>query len=149
MIQWHAKSFTALSTRELYQFLKLRVDVFVVEQHCPYPELDGYDHHDKLIHLMGWQDDVLCCYARILPPGLTFDTPSIGRVIVSATARGGQLGRTLMQQAITICQTSWPKHAITIGAQAHLQRFYQSLGFTPISDIYLEDGIPHLDMQLG
>ncbi|WP_105903579.1 GNAT family N-acetyltransferase [Vibrio gangliei] len=145
-IQWHCKSFQQLSTQELYQLLKLRVDVFVVEQTCPYPELDGKDCLDGVYQLLGYQDDQLVACSRLLAAGVSFDTVSIGRVATLASARGHGLGHQLMQTSIEACQKIWGDVEITIGAQAHLEVYYGKHGFQKISEEYLEDGIPHIDM---
>lgn len=148
MLKWTCKSFCQLSVDELYQILKLRVDVFVVEQNCPYPELDGHDTYSEVRHLMLYQQDQLSAYARLLSPGMTYPTVAIGRVIVAPHARGEKLGRALMNKAIEQCKTLWPEQSITIEAQAHLQAFYESVGFRTISDVFLEDGIEHRHMLL-
>lgn len=147
MINWQLLTFRELSCEQLYTLLKLRVDVFVVEQNCPYPELDNLDQTPELRHLLGYQDDTLVAYARLLPAGLTHDTPSIGRVIVAEQARGQQLGDELLEQAIDATEQLWPGQAITIAAQNHLLSFYQSAGFQPQGEVFLEDGIPHITMQ--
>ncbi|CAG8999887.1 MAG: Protein ElaA [Candidatus Celerinatantimonas neptuna] len=147
MLTWTEKYFNQLSNYELYQLMKLRVDVFVVEQQCPYPELDNHDYHPDLIHLLGFRGDELVAYARIIPAGLTYPTPSIGRVITSAAIRGQGIGQTLLEHAIASCQHHWPNQPITIGAQYHLMKFYQNFGFAPTGEPYLEDGIRHIKMQ--
>ena len=131
------------SALELYAMLKMRVDVFVVEQECPYPELDGNDAACLHLRLLDG-DDLLAC-ARLWRP--TPDVlPRIGRVTVSPNHRGKRLGEALMRESITECEKAYPGEPIEISAQAHLQKFYGSLGFAAISDEYLEDGIPHVDM---
>lgn len=147
MIQWHLVPFSQLSTTQLYQLLKLRVDVFVVEQNCPYPELDGNDILHGVHHLLGYKNDELVACTRLLPAGTTYDSISIGRVATKHNARGGGLGHQLMQKSIMYCQQLWPNEAIEIGAQEHLKPFYQQHGFVVTSDVYLEDGIPHVDMK--
>ncbi|MDF2153187.1 GNAT family N-acetyltransferase [Vibrio sp. CAU 1672] len=147
MINWVTLPFSQLSTYQLYDMLRLRVDVFVVEQTCPYPELDGKDTLAGVYHLLGYQDDQLVACARLLPPGTTYANVSIGRVVTRESARGGGLGHQLLEQAIRQCQTFWPKQTIDIGAQQHLTAFYASHGFGVISESYLEDGIPHVDMR--
>jgi len=132
-----------LSAVELYELLKLRVDVFVVEQACAYPELDGNDA--DCLHLRLTDGTGLIACARLWRP--TPDhLPRIGRVAVSPAHRGKRLGEALMREAIAVCEEAYPGEAIEISAQSHLQRFYGSFGFTPISEEYLEDGIPHVDM---
>ncbi|MEF1291249.1 GNAT family N-acetyltransferase [Vibrio sp. M260118] len=149
MITWQLKSFSQLTTHELYQLLKLRVDVFVVEQTCPYPELDNKDQQSGVHHLLGYQDETLIACARLLPKGLSYPSVSIGRVATSETHRGGGLGHKLLEQALIECQSLWPNESIEIGAQEHLSAFYQKHGFVQTSEMYLEDDIPHIDMKLA
>lgn len=148
-VAWSCLPFEALDVHRLYALMRLRVDVFIVEQTCPYPDLDGRDAQAGVWHLLGERCGQLQAYARLLPPGLGFDTPAIGRVIVSASARGSGLAHALMREAIVRCEALWPGQPITLGAQAHLQGFYAAHGFKVCSDGYLEDGIPHVDMQRG
>ncbi|MDB2386381.1 GNAT family N-acetyltransferase [Shewanella sp.] len=146
---WKSLSFSELKLDELYELLKLRVDVFVVEQNCPYPELDNKDRHSQTQHLLGLDEHGnIQAYARVLAPGVSYPDASIGRVIVSKAARGAGVAHTLMQKAISISVKKWPEHNIQLGGQEHLTGFYQQQGFEPVSDVYLEDGIPHLDMLL-
>jgi ElaA protein len=143
-LEWHVQRFDELDPAMLYRLLAARVDVFVVEQDCPYPELDGRDA--DALHLSAWAGDQLAGYARLVPPGGRFDEPSIGRVLTTAGFRGTGLGRTLMQRAIEAVETEWPGRAVRVSAQDHLRAFYGSLGFVPDSEVYDEDGIPHVDM---
>ncbi len=145
---WQLKLFSQLSTMQLYQLLKLRVDVFVVEQKCPYPELDGKDHLQDVYHLLGYQGDTLIACARLLPKGVSYPSVSIGRVAIAKGHRGGGLGHLLVQEALGACDQLWPKESIEIGAQEHLSKFYQQHGFIATSAMYLEDDIPHIDMKL-
>lgn len=131
------------SAIELYAMLKLRVDVFVVEQECPYPELDGNDIDCLHLRLMDGNELLAC--ARLWRPSNEV-LPRIGRVAVSPNYRGKKLGEALMREAIISCEREYPGEAIEISAQSHLQRFYGSLGFTATSEEYVEDGIPHVDM---
>jgi ElaA protein len=131
------------SAVDLYAMLKLRVDVFVVEQHCPYPELDGNDLDCLHLRLLDG-DDLLAC-ARLWRPTLGHH-PRIGRVAVSPDHRGKRLGEALMREAIAEVEKRHPGEPIEISAQSHLQKFYGSLGFEVISEEYLEDDIPHVDM---
>lgn len=147
-MQWQCLPFEQLTTHQLYDLLKLRVDVFVVEQNCPYPELDEHDRHPQTHHLLGFQDGELVAYLRLLPPGVTYDNVSIGRVLTAQTARGTGAGHALLQQGLIHAERLWPQHTIDIGAQDHLQSYYLQYGFSPISEMYLEDGIPHIDMRL-
>ncbi|NQQ33200.1 GNAT family N-acetyltransferase [Streptococcus suis] len=143
-MQWEIKAFDQLSLQELYTILTLRTNVFVVEQACPYPEVDGKD--PNCLHLLGTINGELVAYLRILPAGLSYDEVSIGRVVIKSSHRGKGLGRSMMEQAIRYITNEWKESQIKIGAQAHLEKFYSSLGFEPVSEVYLEDDIPHLDM---
>lgn len=131
------------SAVELYALLTLRVSVFVVEQACAYPELDGKDV--DALHLRLLIDGDIAAYARLLPPE-NGAAPRIGRVLVAPGHRGKGLGETIMREAIRACETHFPGAAIELSAQSYLERFYKALGFTPISEEYVEDGIPHIDM---
>ncbi|GGA80383.1 GNAT family acetyltransferase [Brucella endophytica] len=135
-----------LAPRDLYAVLKLRVDVFVVEQKCPYPELDGKDL--DALHLRVLDDGALAAYLRILPPSGE-GSARIGRVIVAPSHRGRRLGETIMREAVVYCRERFHDRDIEISAQSHLHGFYGSFGFVPVSEEYLEDGIPHIDMRLA
>ncbi|MBX5090210.1 GNAT family N-acetyltransferase [Rhizobium lentis] len=138
------KGLDDLSARELYDLLRMRVDVFVVEQNCPYPELDGKDI--DALHLRLLDGGELLASARLLKPSTAEDPSKIGRVVVSPAHRGKRLGETLMSEAIIFCERLYPANPIALSAQAHLRRFYESFGFVGTSLEYLEDGIPHIDM---
>ncbi len=147
MINWQRMTFQQLTNVQLYQLLKLRVDVFVVEQNCPYPELDNKDLEQEVYQLVGFiGQDIIAC-ARLLPPGVSYPSASIGRVATSSQHRGGGLGHELLKQAIQNCLELWPASDIEIGAQKHLEQFYQRHGFVTTSEMYLEDDIPHIDMK--
>ena len=132
-----------LDSLELYKLFKLRVDVFVVEQKCPYQEIDNKDI--DAIHIYLKDDDNIAAYLRVLPPGLSYKEASIGRVLVSKEYRGKGYGRQLMQEGIKYCNSHYSV-SIKISAQAYLEDFYKGLGFEKISEMYLEDNIPHIDM---
>jgi ElaA protein len=149
MTEWQRLSFAELDNRQLYELLKLRVDVFVVEQQCPYPELDNKDLSEQVYQLIGTQDGEIVACARLLAPGISFANVSIGRIITKPHTRGSGLGHELMQTALAHCEQLWPGLDIDIQAQEHLLPFYQQHGFTGYSDSYLEDGIPHVDMRLS
>lgn len=140
----HIKSFCELSTKELYQILKLRNEVFVVEQACVYQDCDGKDLHAW--HFLIKEAGQLRGYLRVLPKGLTFDEVSIGRVVVDPSARGRGLAKKMMQDAIAFIKHDLHENKIRISAQAYLQTFYEDLGFTVASEVYLEDDIPHMEM---
>ena len=133
----------ALTAGELYDVLKLRVDVFVVEQNCPYPELDSKDA--EALHLRLLEDGKPVAYGRIFAPG-TGRQARIGRIVVAPSHRGQKLGERLMGEAVAACERLAPGAPIAISAQAHLERFYAGFGFETVSKEYLEDGIPHIDM---
>lgn len=146
-LSWQTATFNQLTPAQLYQLLRLRVDVFVVEQNCAYPELDGKDTHPDSRHVLGHSPSgELLAYARLLPPGLSYPQPSIGRVAIAASARGSGLGHTLLQEALRQAHSAWPTQDIQIGAQLYLQGFYEGYGFMAVSGPYLEDDIPHIDM---
>lgn len=147
MIEWEIKAFAELHIDELYDLLKLRVDVFVVEQNCAYPELDEKDRHPDTLHLFGRNgNQELVAYLRILPPGLSFSQPSIGRVVVSKKNRGQGLCHAMIQTAMDQSGRIWPGVGIKISAQVYLETFYKSYGFEKVSEPYFEDGILHLEM---
>ncbi len=144
--EWSIQAFAELDTNTLYEILELRQAIFVVEQNCPYQDLDGLDQ--PAFHMSCREGDTLLAYQRCLPPGASYKESSIGRIIVSAAARGRQLGRELVQRGIDFNRAQWPDHDIRIGAQAHLADFYGSLGFRVVGEEYIEDGIPHVHMVL-
>ncbi|XQW83792.1 GNAT family N-acetyltransferase [Thalassotalea piscium] len=147
IINWQVKRFNQLTTNELYDALKLRIDVFVVEQTCFYPDLDDLDRDTQTLHLFAYQNDKMAAYLRILAKGVCYpDYIAIGRVIVAPQARKGGLGHQLLQQAIITCEQFFPHQNIKISAQEHLENYYQKHGFLRCSDTYLEDGIPHIGM---
>ena len=136
--------FQELSIERLYEVLKLRVDVFVVEQNCAYPELDAFDQY--AMHLLFIEQDEVIAYSRIFPPGEMYGECTIGRVIVKEKARGKGLAKQLMQKSIDEAERLWDVDKIKICAQSRLENFYSSLGFECTSDEFLEDGIPHIYM---
>lgn len=144
---WSYKPFDLLTTRELYSILQLRNEVFVVEQNCVYQDIDDKDL--KSHHLMAFDGEILAAYSRVLPPGLSFDETSIGRVITAPSHRGKGIGIELIEKAIEAAHLTFGVKAIKIGAQLYLQKFYESFGFVQTSAVYLEDGIEHIEMQLN
>ena len=145
-LQFTCKFFDALTIHELYEIMVLRQTVFAVEQNCPYLDADGKDL--KCWHLMGRNEPgKLLTYARLLPEGLSYSGyASIGRVASSPEARGIGAGRQLMQAAMAEMAVLFPNQPIRIGAQQYLIRFYESFGFQVDGSMYLEDGIPHIEM---
>ena len=146
-ITYTLKSFADLSPYELYSILQLRNEVFAVEQNCVYPDMDDKDQ--RSFHLMGMAEDKLLAYTRLIPPGVSYKEPSIGRVVTSPKIRRSGEGRILMERSIALIQEMYPNEPIRIGAQLYLQKFYSSLGFYTCSPVYLEDGIEHVEMLLG
>ena len=143
-MDWHWHRFADLGVDNLHDALQLRSRVFILEQ-GPYLDVDGHDRASW--HLLGRDAaGTLVAYLRVVGPGVKFDEPSIGRIVTAPEVRGTGLGRTLMRQGLAGCARHWPGQAIRISAQARLRRFYVGLGFSPTTDEYLEDGIPHLEM---
>lgn len=145
-LNWTYKKFNELSVDELYLIMQLRNEVFVLEQNCPYQDADNKDQQS--FHLAGWEDKKLVAYVRIIPPGICYTEPSIGRVVTSPAYRRTGAGRELMNKAIEKTLTQFNTNAIKIGAQLYLKKFYESLGFIQSSEEYLEDNIPHIEMLL-
>jgi ElaA protein len=150
-ITWQHLAFDALSPQQLYALLQLRSEVFVMEQNCPFQDMDGADA--QAMHVLGWavangqsSTRSLVAYARCFPAGVKFAEASIGRVITHASLRGAGAGAELMRKAIACVQQQWGVQPIRIGAQAHLEKFYGKLGFIASSAPYMEDGIPHIEM---
>ncbi|MGE5096176.1 MAG: GNAT family N-acetyltransferase [Betaproteobacteria bacterium] len=167
MITWRCAPFDELTPREIHDMFQARSAAFVVEQSCVFLDIDGID--PACWHLVGYMQagpglrrgdegsgvagmraeaasDVLVATARLVPPGVKFAEPSIGRVVTMSAVRGTGLGRVLMREAIAHAERLWPRQAIRVAAQQHLETFYASLGFVTTSAPYMEDGIPHVDM---
>ncbi|QOG01136.1 GNAT family N-acetyltransferase [Flavobacterium sp. MDT1-60] len=138
------KTFNELTNSELYQILQLRSEVFVVEQNCVFQDIDNKDqesyHHLYLV------DGILAGYTRLLPAGLSYNEISIGRVVTAPAFRGIGLGKELMQKSIEACEKLFEETTIRIGAQRHLSKFYNSIGFVESGEPYDEDGILHIEM---
>lgn len=143
-LEWQVAGFAELSPLALYRILAARVAVFVVEQDCPYQDVDGLDA--DAVHVTAWSGGDVRAYARILGPGVRFAEPAIGRVLTTREARAGGLGRELMVRAIAATEERWPGAGIRISAQQYLERFYRDLGFETVRGPYPEDGIAHLEM---
>jgi len=145
MINWSFKQFDNLTPHELYSVLQLRNEVFVVEQNCVFQDADNKDQPSH--HLMGWDNNMLVAYSRIVPLGIAYDSfPSIGRVVTSPKTRRTGMGKILMHQSIEELQKLFGESSIKLGAQLYLKKFYESFGFVQSSDVYMEDGIPHIEM---
>ena len=146
MITWTCKKFNELTPEELYMILRLRSEVFVVEQNCVFLDMDNKDFYCE--HLMAWQENKLLGYSRIVPAGISYVESSIARIVSSPAARGQGIGRELLIQSIDTLYTLYGKRDIRIGAQYYLKDFYSSFGFVQKGEIYLEDGIEHIEMLL-
>lgn len=146
MTTFKIHSLSELSQKELYEILALRAEVFIVEQKCAYQDLDGKDGdslHARLI-----ENNKICAYCRIIPPGVIFEEISIGRVLTPLTYRSLGLGKEIMKKSIALCFELYPNQDILIMAQSYLVKFYKQLGFKIEKDEFLEDGIPHRWMRL-
>jgi ElaA protein len=143
-IDWHFAPFARLTPQQVHDLYRLRLAVFVVEQNCVFQDIDGVD--PQCWHLLGYSASGLVAYCRLLPAGLKFAEPSIGRVITAPSVRGTGMGRVLMREAMMRARELWPGQALRIGAQAHLENFYNEFGFVKDSEPYDEDGILHIEM---
>ena len=143
-LDFKIKSFTELDTKELYEILSLRSEVFVVEQDCVYQDMDFKDQ--QAFHICGYQGGELVAYTRVFGPGEYFDQTSIGRVLVKMSHRKKDFGIQIMQSSIRYIELVYKGKDIKISAQSYLERFYKYLGFIPTGKTYLEDGIPHMEM---
>jgi ElaA protein len=155
-LTWFTKPFSSLTTHEFFNILKLRIDVFVVEQTCYYPELDEYDRHPDTLHFFAYnhkknkkpnESNEIAAYLRILPKGTSYKNDiSIGRVVIAPSYRGKKLGHQLLKKSLEVCNINFPNQSIKISAQEHLEAYYQQHNFISVSDMYLEDNIPHISM---
>lgn len=143
-IKWLVKKFDELSNYELYALLQLRSEVFVVEQQCAFLDLDSVDL--QCVHVLGFEGDVLLSYCRVVPPGCLYVSPSLGRIVVRDVGRKEGNGKKLVKKGIEVLLSIYETNSIEIGAQIYLNQFYQSLGFVPIGEPYLEDDILHIHM---
>jgi ElaA protein len=148
MIDWQWLAFEDIPRADLYEVLRQRQQVFVLEQQCLYPDIDGYD--PAAHHLMAWKiidgKRQLAAYLRCLAPGAKYTEMSLGRVLTTEAARGSGIGRQLLEQGIRRAEQLHPGHAFRIGAQQYLEKFYASFGFKTVTAPYDEDGIMHIDM---
>jgi ElaA protein len=144
-LRWETIAFEQMSTFSLHRILSLRAAVFVVEQACPYQDPDPKDL--RAVHVLGWRDQELVAYVRVLPAGISFAEVSIGRVVTAPHARGIGLGRALMHEALRVVDELYGSSAVRISAQSYLRQFYESFGFACTEKAeYLEDGIAHFEM---
>ena len=143
-IDWKIKTFSELTTTELYEIIKARVNVFVVEQDCPYPDLDDYDQ--KAIHLWAEKEGEVLAYCRIFDKGIKYPETSIGRVVTTENGRGTGLGKQLISYAIDVIENRLRTTEVRISAQDYLLKFYSGFGFVDTGKKYLEDNITHTEM---
>lgn len=144
MTHWHIKTFNELTRKELYEIIRLRIEVFVIEQNAPYQDCDRIDYQSH--HLFATENDQIVAYARLIPAGISYTEPCLGRVVTSAAARGKGYGKSLIFLAVEAMQTLYKTTDCRISAQLYLKAFYESFGYKQVSDVYLEDGIPHIEM---
>ncbi|HCN50500.1 MAG TPA: GNAT family N-acetyltransferase [Chryseobacterium sp.] len=143
-IVWKIKTFEEFTVPELYAVLKARIDVFVIEQNCPYPDLDNYDQ--KAVHIWAEENGAILAYCRVFDKGIKYEETSIGRVLTTEKARGKSLGKQLIQYAVETIENRFHTPEIRISAQDYLLRFYGGFGFEDTGKKYLEDDIPHTEM---
>ncbi len=145
MINWNCHSFNEISVEDFHDIIQLRIDVFVVEQNCPYPELDN---KDKIaLHVYGKNEEgKTIAVSRIIPPGVSYPEVSIGRVATNSSERQAGTGIQLMNYTIEMIEKHFGKVPIRISAQEYLKSFYEKFEFKKVSESYLEDNIPHIEM---
>lgn len=143
-MKWILKKFDELTPGELYAILRLRSEVFVVEQNCVFQDMDNKDQ--LCYHFMAWQNKMLAGYTRLVPPGVAYALPSIGRVVISPASRSTGMGKLVMEKSMEELFRLFGKTPVRIGAQLYLKGFYESFGFLQTGDIYDEDGIDHIEM---
>lgn len=147
-VTWRWHRWDQLDRDQVYAILKARVDIFVVEQECPYPEIDGKD--PQALHLLGYDghpsEGVLLAYARLFAPGDYYDEPAVGRVLTTPAARGRGIGRLLMAECHRFSEATFGTAAVRLNGQGYLLQFYESLGYTAVRGPYDEDGIPHYEL---
>lgn len=144
MVNFQVKAFSELTSAEIYELLRLRSEVFVVEQNCVYQDVDNKDQ--KAFHVLGYKNNELIAYSRIFDSGDYFDIPSIGRIVVKEEERKFKYGHNLVAQSIQFILDNFQDKKILISAQTYLTKFYNSHGFEQVGEGYLEDGIPHIKM---
>ena len=146
-LSWRFAAFDDLTPRDVHDIFRVRIEVFVIEQECPFQDVDGADPSSW--HLLGTNGSSdLVAYCRLVPPGVKYAEPSIGRIVTTAQVRGTGCGRELVKEALARTEALWPGKPIRIGAQARLEKFYNEFGFVQSSDPYDEDGILHIEMLL-
>lgn len=143
---WKLQPFAELSRRDLYEMIALRLEVFVIEQDCPYQDCDGKDYHGYHLNAFDAETKRIVAHLRILPPGISYAEASIGRVVNRPELRGTGLGFALMQRGVEACERLYGTGGIRISAQCYLEKFYNAFGFEALGEEYLEDNLPHIEM---
>lgn len=146
-ITWKIYAFEDLTPHLLYEILKLRQEIFIIEQECIYPDIDGADQN--CYHLCGFLDESLAALLRVVPPGLNREEPALGRISVREKFRGKGAGKMLIRKGIETARQQFGDRPIRIEAQTYLDSFYKSLGFHPVGEPYDLDGIEHIQMVLS
>ena len=146
VLNWQVKHYNDLSLNEFHDIIALRIKVFVVEQNCPYLELDGKDKKSYHLICRNGTGDIVAT-ARILPPGISYDDTSIGRVVIDESIRGNGVGHELMIKSVEFCTVEFGNTPIQISAQKHLEKYYEQHQFSSTGKEYLEDDIPHVEMR--
>lgn len=141
-MEYRVKRFSELTTKEFFEIAKLRIKVFVVEQNCAYQELDEMD--EQAMHTWLQEGSEIVGYTRIIDQG---ETITFGRVLVNPDYRGKQLGKKVLEETLKVIEETYPNRKIVISAQAYLIDFYGAFGFKTTSKVYLEDDIPHIQME--
>ena len=144
-INWEFKNFSELTLESLYDIMRLRQEVFILEQNCPYLDADGKDIHSY--HLLGYLNSELVAYLRLVMPGISYDELSFGRILTSKKIRGKGVGKLLMEEGIKQSKIIYGNIPNRISAQKYLKKFYNEFGFKEIGKEYLEDGIPHIEIN--
>jgi ElaA protein len=144
---WKTIKYDDLTLEQLYMIMAVRQEVFVVEQNCPYLDADDKDQH--CYHVLGYEEDKLIAYARLVPQGISYDdSVSVGRILTTARGRGRHIGMELVRFSIEETHRLFQPKKITISAQCYLIKFYQKFGFQIVGEEYLEDDIPHIKMMI-
>lgn len=144
MIHWHFKHWNDLTKYQLYEILKIRLEVFAVEQEIAYQDCDDRDFQS--FHLFATKGQEMVAYTRIIPPKIAYEEPSLGRVLTSINHRGKGLGKKLIYLALQTIETQFSTKNCKISAQLYLKSFYESFGFETVSEVYTEEGLPHIKM---
>lgn len=144
-MNWQVKKYSELSIDEFHDIIQLRIEVFVIEQNCPYQDLDGKDKKAHHLFCKNKKGEILAT-SRILPEGISYQEVAIGRIVTSEKARGTGLGHELLEKSMNFCKEEYGPGPIRLSAQKHLENYYNRHNFFSTGKEYLEDGIPHIEM---